>query len=146
MTDTSARNLADAQEIRDLQVAYAYAIDGGAYDDLERIFTTDAVGDYDRAGRVEGVAAIKALCRQALEPLTAVQHFYANQLVNIDGDTASASCYLVVHMCRENTPGGDHLQMGGRYDDKLVRTAAGWRIRHRKLTLLWSDGNPDVRW
>lgn len=146
MTDISARNLVDAQDIRDLQVAYAYAIDSGAYEDLERVFTIDAVGDYDRAGRVEGVAAIKALCRQALEPLTAAQHLNANHRVDIDGDTASASCYLTVHLYRENTPGGDHLKMGGRYDDELVRTDAGWRIRHRKLTLLWSEGNPDVRW
>ena len=146
MTDTSAGNLADAQDIRNLQVAYAYAIDSGAYDELDQVFTVDAVGDYDRAGRVEGVAAIKALCRQALEPLTAAQHLNTNHLAKIDGDTATASCYLNVHLYRENTPGGDHLRMGGRYDDELVRTADGWRIRHRKLTLLWSDGNPDVRW
>ena len=146
MTDTTARNVADVQAIRELQVAYAYAIDSGAYEDLDRIFTVNAVGDYDRAGLVEGVEAIKALCRQALEPLTASQHLNANHLAQVQGDEATASCYLTVHLYRENTLGGDHLEMGGRYDDQLVRTDKGWRIAHRKLTLLWSAGNPDVRW
>jgi ketosteroid isomerase-like protein len=146
MTGATTGDLADVQAIRDLQVAYTYAIDSGDYENLDRIFTADAVGDYDRAGLVEGVEAIKALCRQALEPLTAAQHLNANHLVNISGDEATASCYLTVHLYREDTPGGDHLKMGGRYDDQLVRTDKGWRIKHRKLTLLWSDGNPEVRW
>lgn len=146
MTGATMSNLADVQAIRDLQITYAYLIDSGAYDDLDQIFTADAVGDFDRAGLVEGVAAIQALCRQALEPLTAAQHLNANHLARIEGDTATASCYLRVHLYREGTPGGDHLKMGGRYDDQLVRTDRGWRIKRRKLTLLWSEGNPDVRW
>jgi ketosteroid isomerase-like protein len=146
MTQGGSGGLADKEAIRSLQVQYAQAIDSGAYDDLDQIFTGDAVGDYDRAGLVEGVDAIKQLCRQALEPLTAAQHLNANHLAEVDGDTATASCYLTVHLYRENTPGGDHLRMGGRYDDQLVRTDDGWRIKKRKLTLLWSDGNPDVRW
>lgn len=146
MTRDESADLSDREDIRSLQVQYAEAIDTGAYDDLDKIFTGDAVGDYDRAGLVEGVEAIKQLCRQALQPLTAAQHLNANHLAKVDGDTATASCYLTVHLYRENTPGGDHLRMGGRYDDQLVRTDDGWRIKKRKLTLLWSDGNPDVRW
>ena len=28
----------------------------------------------------------------------------------------------------------------------LLRTDGGWRISKRTLTILWSEGNPDVRW
>ncbi len=90
--------------------------------------------------------AIKATCRQALQPLTAAQHINTNHWSIIDGDTAQAGCYLHVHQHRESTPGGDHLEMGGRYEDELERTSAGWRITSRRLTILWSNGNPDVRW
>ena len=34
-----------------------------------------------------------------------------------------------------------HLPM--EYDD-VVRTAEGWRIRHRVLTTIWTEGNPVV--
>jgi hypothetical protein len=146
MSNSNDHDLADKQAIRDLQSAYSYAIDSGAYDKLDNIFTADAVGDYGRAGLVHGVAAIKDTCRNALDPLTAAQHINTNHQAEITGDTASASCYLVVHQYRDNTPGGDHLEMGGRYDDELVRTENGWRITRRKLTLLWTTGNPDVRW
>ena len=34
--------------------------------------------------------------------------------------------------------------MGGVYEDKLVRTAQGWRIADRRLTNLWTTGDPAV--
>jgi len=137
---------ADRQAIRDLQNDYAFSIDTGDYDRLDEIFTRDVVADYGAAGYLEGVQAVKDACRQALEPLTAVQHINGNHIVRIDGDTATASCYFHVHQHREDTDGGDHFEMGGRYDDELVRSPAGWRIRRRTLTIIWSEGNPKVRW
>ena len=110
------------------------------------MFTADAVADYGPAGRAEGVEAIKATCRHALQPLTAAQHINTNHWAIVDGDVARAGCYLHVHQYRESTPGGDHLEMGGRYEDELMRTSDGWRITLRTLVILWSQGNPDVRW
>ena len=144
--DILIQELADKQAIRDLQIFYAYAIDSGAYDDLGKVFIPNAVGDYGPAGRRNGLEAIKALCREALAPLSASQHINTSHQAQIHGDIATASCYLNVHMHKENTPGGDHLEMGGRYDDQLVRTEEGWRIKQRKLTIMWSNGNSDVRW
>ena len=138
--------LADKQAIAELQIRYSYAIDSGAYDELDTVFLPDAVADYGRAGQAKGIGAIKDTCRAALEPLTAAQHINSNHRAHIDGDAATATCYLHVHQHRAGTPGGDHLEMGGRYDDDLVRTAHGWRIKRRRLTILWSNGNPDVRW
>ena len=143
---TTLEELVDKQAIRELQIHYSYAIDSGAYDELDNVFTRDAVADYGPAGLVEGVAGIKETCRHALEPLTAAQHLNTNHQAQINGDTATATCYLHVHQHLDNTPGGDHLEMGGRYDDQLVRTDRGWRITRRTLTILWSNGNPDVRW
>ena len=34
--------------------------------------------------------------------------------------------------------------MAGVYEDELARTADGWRIIHRTLTIHWTDGNPAV--
>lgn len=136
----------DKQAIRDLQNFYSASIDAGRYDNLDQIFTADVIADYGEVGYHDGVAAIKETCRIALEPLTAVQHINGNHMAQIDGDTARASCYFHVHQLREGTEGGDHFEMGGRYDDELERQADKWRIRRRKLTIIWSHGNPRVRW
>ena len=98
------------------------------------------------AGYADGVTAVKETCRVALDPLTAVQHINGNHMAHIDGDTAAASCYFHVHQVRAGTPGGDHFEMGGRYEDELERHPDGWRIRRRRLTIIWSNGNPAVRW
>ena len=141
-----ARELIDVQAIRDLQNYYSYSIDAGHYDNLDEVFTANVVADYGRAGHNEGVQAVKDTCRNALEPLTAVQHINGNHVATISGDTASASCYFHVHQHREQTPGGDHFEMGGRYDEEMQRTAAGWRICKRTPTVIWSNGNARVRW
>jgi len=142
----NAQDLADIQAIRDLQNWYSYSIDAGLYDNLDDIFSGDVIADYGPAGYNDGVAAVKETCRGALEPLTAVQHINGNQVAQINGNTATASCYFHVHQHREGTEGGDHFEMGGRYDDELERRPEGWRITKRRLTIIWSAGNPDVRW
>jgi hypothetical protein len=34
--------------------------------------------------------------------------------------------------------------LGGRYDDRMVRTEAGWRIESVTLTILWRRGRADI--
>jgi hypothetical protein len=140
------QTLIDKQLIRDLQNRYSYSIDSGEYDNLDDVFLPNVVADYGAAGLTNSLDDVKNTIRGALEPLSAVQHVNGNQWAEIDGDAACAGCYFQVHMYREGTQGGEHFEMGGRYDDELVRTADGWRFAKRAITLLWSDGNPDVRW
>jgi hypothetical protein len=67
-----------------------------------------------------------------------------NVVVAVDGDEATADCYLISQHIRQGTPGGDHYLLGGRYSDRVVRTPAGWRIAHRTLHRMWTTGNRDV--
>ena len=145
MVDAALREVVDKQQIQELQVRYSLAIDGGRYDDLDHIFTADVLSDYGHAGAHHGVEPIKQMCREALDPLTAAQHQNGNHWADVDGDTAVAGCYFTVQQYRQGTEGGEHFRMGGRYDDELVRTPEGWRIRRRTLRVLWSEGNPAVR-
>ncbi len=140
------QTLIDKQLIRELQNSYSYAMDSGRYDNLDRMFLPDAVYDFGPAGSASTLAQIKQTIRNALEPLTVAQHVNGNPWAEIDGDAATAGCYLRVHMHRAGLAGGEHFEMGGRYDDELVRTADGWRFAKRTITILWTEGNPDVRW
>jgi hypothetical protein len=135
--------MSDHQEIIDLTIAYCWAIDGRRFDDLRDVFVPDAVADYAGTEHV-GVDAIIARCSSALSPLDASQHMVNTHQVAVDGDTATSRCYFHAQHVRSAAPGGANYIVAGAYDDRLVRTAAGWRITHRTLTVRWTDGNLSV--
>ena len=139
------QEIPDKQHIRELQNRYSYAIDSGQYDKLDGMFTTDATYNFV-TGSTDNLEALKNTIQEALLPLTSSQHINGNQWAEIEGDCATAGCYFTVHMFKEGVVGGEHFEMGGRYDDELLRTPDGWRFTSRTITILWSDGNRRVRW
>jgi 3-phenylpropionate/cinnamic acid dioxygenase small subunit len=124
-------------------VRYATALDGRNWPLFADCFTADAVAEYAN-GRFEGYAAIEANCRRAVLPLDATQHLISNHVVDVAGDSASATCYLIAQHMRADAPSGPFLLLGAAYDDELTRTVAGWRIVSRRLRTLWTDGNKNI--
>jgi hypothetical protein len=133
----------DHREIIDLTVAYCYVLDERRFDDLASIFSADAVADY---GSVvcHGIDEIVEKVSGSIASMDATQHVVTNHRVTVDGDTARSFCYLQSQHVVRGTPGGELYMIAGRYEDELVRTAAGWRIEYRRLVRVWSDGNPEV--
>ncbi len=144
MDATIASALLDRQEVVDVAVRYATALDTRDWDLLRTCFLSDATAVYEGLGECDGYAAIEDVCRTALTPLDASQHLVSNFAVTIDGDHATHSCYLQAQHVRRGAPGGPNFIMAGRYSDDLVRTEAGWRVRRREFSVLWTDGNPSV--
>lgn len=139
----SLQDLLDHREIVDLTIAYGWILDHGPRTDLHRVFTPDAVAVYG-GQEFRGLDEIVAKTEDALGRLSISQHLVANQQVEIDGDTARCRCYLQAQHTLRHTEGGDNFIMAGRYEDELTRTADGWRIHHRVLTIDWTEGNPGV--
>ena len=139
------QEIPDKQHIRELQNRYSYAIDSGQYDKLDVMFTPDATYTFV-TGSTDNLEALKNTIRDALQPLSSSQHINGNQWAEIEGDRATAGCYFTVHMYKEGLADGEHFEMGGRYEDELIRTPDGWRFTSRTITILWSDGNRRVRW
>ena len=92
----------------------------------------------------DGVESIIGRIEKALRLLDASQHLIGNHQVVVDGDTATCRCYLQAQHVRAAAEGGANWIVAGIYADDFVRTAEGWRIRHRALTVLWTDGNSRV--
>jgi 3-phenylpropionate/cinnamic acid dioxygenase small subunit len=136
--------LQDRIEIGELLARYSTALDGRDWDLLSEVFLPDAECDYGTLGTPRGVEEITSLVRGTIGDLDATQHLVGNVVVTVRGDEATADCYLISQHIRRGTPGGDHYLLGGRYSDRVVRTAAGWRIAHRTLHRLWTTGNRDV--
>lgn len=133
----------DRQAVKDVTIAYCWALDRHEFDRLSEVFLPDAtarLGDEE----CDGIDAIIARVTRALGPLDDSQHIISNHEVAIDGDTATSRCYLHAQHVRRTADGGPNFVVAGRYEDRLERTPAGWRIRRRVLTTMWTDGNPRV--
>jgi 3-phenylpropionate/cinnamic acid dioxygenase small subunit len=140
--DDPSRLRQDREEIVALTVRYTWALDGRNWDDLDEVFLPEAAAHLteDLVGR----DAIKARIRRALEHLDASQHIISNHQVVVQGDRASCRCYLQAQHVRQAAHGSPNFIVAGRYEDQLVRTTHGWRIAHRTLVIMWTDGNPAV--
>lgn len=133
----------DRQQIIDLAIAYTWALDTKELDKLHDIFLADATADL-RGIACDGIEAIIARIGGSVLRLDATQHVVSNHQVVVDGDTATHRCYMQGQHVLHGTPGGDNHIVAGIYDDRLVRTADGWRIAHRVMRQVWTDGNPAV--
>lgn len=142
--DPTVQRLLDEHEITRLCYRYGAALDDRDWERLRTCFTADAVTEYEGLGRFEGYPAIEGVCQAALGPLDRSQHLIGNVSVDVDGDTATAQCYLHAQHVKAGTAGGDLYLLAGRYTDRVTRTPDGWRFAHRRLETWWVDGNPAV--
>ena len=138
------QELADRLDIADVLARYCQALDGREWDLLATVFAPDARADYGSVGTPTGVEAITTAIRGTIGDLDATQHLIGNVQVQVQGDTATAQCYLISQHLRNEQPGGEHYLIGGRYVDELARTPDGWRITFRRLHRMWASGNRDV--
>jgi 3-phenylpropionate/cinnamic acid dioxygenase small subunit len=130
------------QAIIDLTIAYCWAIDSHEWDTLRSIFVPEAtalLGD-----ERDGIESIIARISSALTPLDASQHIVSNHQVAINGDSATSRCYFQAQHVRRAAEGSPNYIVAGRYQDRLVRTAHGWRILRRDLLVDWTEGNVRV--
>jgi 3-phenylpropionate/cinnamic acid dioxygenase small subunit len=140
-SDTDLKTLLDERDIVQIALRYCRALDTKDWALLDDVFARDATADLGSPTRLFGVEAIRERIRIALGPLDDSQHLVGNHEVAVDGDAASHRCYLQAQHVRHDATGGPNYIVAGRYEDRLVRTDVGWRIAHRTLDVMWTDGN-----
>ncbi|MBP8235891.1 MAG: nuclear transport factor 2 family protein [Rhizorhabdus sp.] len=139
----SLQEMSDRLEIQDLITRYAYAIDEQDWDALDRVFTADAVIDYTDLGGAKGsLSETKAYLAQAMPTFPAFQHLSTTTRIDIDGDSAKTRTILFNPMVMNHEGEERVFFIGLWYNDELVRTADGWRIRHRREQKCWSFNAP----
>lgn len=124
--------LADRQEIADLLVRYATAIDRRDWALFATCFTEHCHADYGDIGVWDGVDAIAAYMADAHAPMGHTLHRITNQAITVAADTAVARSYVDALLVLADTT---CVNAVGFYDDELVRTADGWRIDRRQCTM-----------
>ena len=140
--ELSTREISDRIQIQDLLIRYTVAIDTKDWALLDTCFTPDAHVDYTSAGGIAGdYPKVRAWLEQALVPFPVTVHALANSVVEIDGDSATTRTYVHNPMTFNNADGSIHIfTVGAFYNDKLVWTDEGWRIRERIEETAFMDG------
>jgi 3-phenylpropionate/cinnamic acid dioxygenase small subunit len=122
----------DRQDISELLVRYATAIDRRDWPLFRTVFTDDCELDYGEIGRWQGVDEVTDFMAKTHAMAGHTLHRLSNQVITVDGDEASARTYVdAVIMFGDNQAG---VNAWGFYDDGIVRTSDGWRIARRRFT------------
>lgn len=141
---TDLQTLIDERDIRDVAFRYCRALDTKDWALLDEVFLPDATGELGTPTTLVGIDAIRGRVRKALGHLDGSQHLVGNHEIDVTGDTATHRCYLQAQHIRADATGSPNYIVAGRYEDRLVRTPNGWRIAHRTLTVMWTEGNVTV--
>jgi hypothetical protein len=139
----------DKVEIIQTLNAYMQAIDASDTDALrKRVFTPEAEITLLEPLGIDGYCGfVDAIMREIR-----TQHLLMGPVVDVAGDEARSQAYFVGF---HRVPAGPNsaacdaifgktaeatdVIIGGVYNDHVVRTPNGWRIRERKIKLLWDN-------
>lgn len=145
---TQTEEWADKLAIDEIQRRFALSVDGKNFVELARIFTADGIIRFNGDIAVNDFIGIFSETQKVVD----TQHFAINSVSVINGDTAvSSSYFLAYHRVPAKHPDETigniygrydvetDLYQGGTYDDELVRTADGWRLKVRSVGILWSQ-------
>ncbi|UIF89915.1 nuclear transport factor 2 family protein [Cupriavidus sp. UYPR2.512] len=128
------------QAIHALTCRYAQAVDRRDFARLAEVFSPDArlTGP---GFRMDGAQAIVD-GMASLGQYSATQHHVHQQMVVLDGDTATGETYCVANHLYEQDGVPRKLDWGIRYQDRFERSQGQWRIAARELVVDWTQDLP----
>ena len=144
MDEAKLTELLDRQGVSDVVIRYATGVDMRDWRAFRSCFCDEVEIDLSSWSGApartlpadDWVSGLKPL----FTGLDATQHSMSNPLVDIDGDSARCRAYMQAAHFLEDWPAPE-FTIGGYYDDRLVRTSAGWRISAFTLTVWWRRGD-----
>ena len=135
----------DKAAIIEILNLYGFALDAHQWDLFDLVFTEDVTADFGPAGASwSGLADFKRSFAEFHDTLDNHQHTMMGHLVHVNGDKANAFSFGNWLLVRESLKDDTSWLGTGWYDDELVRTDRGWRIKRRVCRLISWTGNPSV--
>lgn len=130
-------SLDDRRQIDDLVIGYCNAVDViGNLDGICGLFTEDAQYDISAFGLgvFKGVAEIRGFFTNVFPTIAASAHYVTNIAVKADGvNSAAVSAYVLAWSVSKS---GDNMEVKAKYNLKVQRTPAGWRLAYMGVNLL----------
>jgi hypothetical protein len=128
--------------IMNLAAQYSHTLDGCDWEGLGACFTQDAIAEFSvQPEPLKGRQAIVEFIRNGRLRFDVTQHVIGTPSINIDGDTAHASFYIMAQHVASQDGQTKRCLVGVRYNDDLQRTEEGWRLAHRRISRLWTEGD-----
>jgi hypothetical protein len=122
---------------------YPIAVDSHRYELFDRIFTEDIHCDFGGGAAFTDRTTLKAVFNDIHAGFAATQHITSGHAIVLNGDRANCLSYVHGFFRRKLDDGEGVFQSTGWYDDELVRTPEGWRIRYRISRMVSYGG--DIR-
>ncbi len=125
----------DRLAIHDLFVRYTTALDAGDVETIVGCFTEDGSLESPAVGSYSGRPAIREFAvrfSRFRERGSQLRHVISNLAVQLDGNRASATCYLLNIITRN---GKSELLAPGRYECQLEKIDGEWLFKHRLVIL-----------
>lgn len=113
-------------------VRYATGIDARNWPLFRTCFAEDFEGDYPGYGLWRGPGEITRFMEEAHAPLGPTLHRLSNFVVDGDDSRATARTYVDALLMPASPDGTIHRGIG-YYDDELIRSDDGWKIRRRRF-------------
>lgn len=133
---STADERAAKQDISEVLVRYATGIDTRDWALFRTCFTEDVLAEYEGIETWTDVEGITSFMEAAHRHMGHTMHRLSNLAIQVHGDAATARSY--VDGILMDADGQSGYNPSGFYDDELVRTAYGWRIAHRRFTMVLS--------
>ncbi len=130
---SDSRGLSDEQDISAVLIRYATGIDRRDWALFQDCFTDDATADYGTFGQWNSAVEITAFMKGAHAGVGHTLHRLTNFVITAQGNSAIARSYVDA-LLMPGPAGGEAHRGIGFYDDELVKTDRGWRIRSRRFT------------
>jgi hypothetical protein len=121
----------DEAAIVNVLTRYATGIDRCDWPLFRSCWTDEVDLDYGDVGRFTDPDVLTQLFSQLHDPMGPTYHRLTNFVIDVDGDTATARTYVHAVLMLTPDDGANWVEAVGHYDDELVRTGDGWRIRRR---------------
>lgn len=137
----SLRDLQDRAELTDLISRLYQVLDEQRFDDLASVYTDDVELDFP-SGTMHGLTEVSAMARRRAADYRAMQHYNADVLIALHGDTAQLRAnHIAVHLQHGDEPAA-HFDVGLIHHFEAIRTPEGWRVRGGRAEVRWLTGTP----
>lgn len=139
--DAGLRRLTDRAEIHDVLMRYCRGVDRG---DAELVRSAYHEGSWDDHGYWTGPGEEfgEFIVARLGEATLRTTHAVANELIELDGDSAHVETYVFAYLWKavgDGGDGGESLDLfAGRYVDRFERRDGRWRIARRTVVHDWS--------
>ena len=120
--------LVDKDAIRELMAEYCFCCDTRDAEGLGALFTEDCIWDGADFGVMHGPEELKGFLMRETDGPNSSRHLTFNEVIDVNGDSATARCYFSVVMVGEGLP---QIVFTGFYHDKFVRRNGRWLFQER---------------